>query len=60
MHVVGSTTVLIPQRVVVVFSDGTELITLDKPRPSEGQREPLVCSYTDPAGLLVTIAGSVT
>jgi hypothetical protein len=57
IHVVGTNQVLVPERVVVVFPDGSTRVTLDKQAGSAGGREQVTCSYTDPAGRFVTITG---
>jgi hypothetical protein len=57
IHVVGTNQVLVPERVVIVLPDGSMRVTLDKQAGSAGAREQVTCSYTDPAGRVVTITG---
>jgi hypothetical protein len=55
IHVVGSTAVLQPRQVTIVFPDGTTATTLDKAKPAD-----VTCTYTDPAGLFVTVSGTLS
>ncbi len=56
IHVVDSTTVLVPRRVVVILPDGETLVTLDKKTTNAD----ITCSYVDPAGNFVTITGKLS
>jgi hypothetical protein len=55
IHVVGSIAVLQPRQVSVRFPDGTTLTTLDKAKPAD-----VTCTYADPAGLFVTVSGTLS
>jgi len=55
IHVLNSTSVLQPRQVTVRFPDGSTVTTLNKSRSSD-----VTCTYTDPAGLFVTLSGTVT
>ena len=57
-HVVGTSDVLVPKHVQVVFPGTTEPVTtLDVPGLDSSNRAVLTCGYVDPAGLAVTIVG---
>jgi hypothetical protein len=57
-HVVGSTDVITPKHVEVVFPGSTTSVTtLDVPGFDRNGQDVVVCTYTDPAGLVVTFAG---
>ena len=59
-HVVGSTDVIKPKHVEVIFpGDPNEerVVTFDVPGFDKNQRETVHCSYTDPAGLRVFFDG---
>ena len=60
IHDVNSTRVLVPRRVIVVLSDGTTLVTLDKHENDGVGGQAVTCSYVDPAGLHVNIMGDLT
>ena len=55
IHVVGSNAVLQPRQVTIRFPDGTTATTLDKAKPAD-----VTCTYTDPAGLFVTVRGTLS
>jgi hypothetical protein len=55
IHLVGSTLVLQPRQVTIRFPDGTTATTLDKAKPAD-----VTCTYTDPAGLFVTVSGTLS
>lgn len=57
IHILDSTAMLVPQRVQIVFPDGSSVVTLDKTAATVGSLERVTCTYTDPAGLHVTIIG---
>jgi hypothetical protein len=57
-HVAGSTDVIVPVHVEVVFPGQTEPVTtFDVPGFSRNAVGTVECSYTDPAGLFVTFIG---
>ena len=57
-HVLGSSDVIVPKRVEVVFPGTVQAITtLDVPGFDNNNRPVVTCQYTDPAGLHVTIVG---
>lgn len=57
-HVVGSDDVIVPKHVEVVQPGQTEPITTLHVRGFDrNQRDTVVCSYTDPDGLAVTLVG---
>lgn len=57
-HLVGSTDIIKPKHVEVVFPGTTEPVTtLDVPGFDRNGRDTVECSYTDPAGLLVHFSG---
>src|SRR4051794_19873369 len=57
-HIIGSTDVIVPKHVEVVFPGTTESVTtLDVPGFSKNQHDVVTCRYVDPAGLAVTIVG---
>ena len=57
-HVVGSSDVIVPKHVEVIFPGTTDSVTtLDVPGFSTNGRETVTCRYVDPAGLAVTIVG---
>ena len=57
-HVVGSTDVIKPKHVDVVFPGTTETVTtLDVPGFDTNGQDTVHCTYTDPAGLFVEFTG---
>src|SRR3954466_953763 len=57
-HLVGSSDVIVPKHVEVVFPGTTEPVTtLDVPGFANNNRSVVTCHYVDPAGLAVTIIG---
>jgi len=57
-HVLGSSDVIVPKHVEVVFPGTTQPVTtLDVPGFDKNQRDVVTCQYVDPAGLAVTIVG---
>ncbi|HJR39208.1 MAG TPA: hypothetical protein VJ819_12580 [Nocardioidaceae bacterium] len=57
-NVVDSEDVIIPVLIQVVFPDGTgPITTLDLPGFDRNSVDTVQCTYTDPAGLLVTLTG---
>jgi len=57
-HVIGSSDVIVPKHVEVVFPGTIDSVTtLDVPGFSKNQRDVVTCRYVDPAGLAVTIVG---
>jgi hypothetical protein len=57
-HVVGSSDVIVPKHVEVVFPGTTEPVTtLHVPGFDKNNRDVVTCRYVDPAGLSVTIVG---
>ena len=57
-HVVGSSDVIVPKHVEVVFPGTTQPVTtLDVPGFDNNNRDVVTCQYVDPAGLAVTIVG---
>jgi hypothetical protein len=57
-HVVGSTDIIKPKHVEVVFPDtGERVTTLDVPGFDESKHATVRCTYTDPAGLFVEFTG---
>ena len=57
-HVVGSSDVIVPKHVEVVFPGTTESVTsLDVPGFSKNSRDVTTCQYVDTQGLAVTIIG---
>lgn len=57
-NVVGSSDVIVPKHVEVVFPGETEPVTtLHVPGFSANSRETVACTYTDPAGLMITLTG---
>jgi hypothetical protein len=57
-HVVGSSDVIVPKHVEVVFPGSTQPVTtLDVPGFDKNNRAVVTCHYVDPAGLAVTIIG---
>lgn len=57
-NVVDSTDVIVPKHVEVVFPGETEpVVTLHVPGFDRNGRTTVTCSYTDPAGLAVTVVG---
>ncbi len=57
-HVLGSSDVIVPKRVEVVFPGTVQPVTtLDVPGFNNNNRAVVTCQYTDPAGLDVTIFG---
>ena len=58
LHVVGSTDVIKPKHVEVVFPGTTEAVTTFHTPGFERNRHDMVaCSYTDPGGLVVSVVG---
>ena len=55
IHVVGGNSVLQPRQVTIRFPDGTTATTLDKAKTAD-----VTCTYTDPAGLFVTVSGTLS
>ena len=56
--VVGSTDVIIPKHVEVVFAPGTDpVVTVDVPGFDPAKHDAVHCSYVDPAGLAVDLWG---
>ena len=57
-HVVGSTDIIKPKHVEVVFPDGTgPVTTVDTPGFNRNGLDTVHCTYTDPAGLFVDFVG---
>lgn len=57
-HVVDSTDVIVPKHVEVVFPGETEsVVTLHVPGFDRNNRRTVTCTYTDPAGLAITLIG---
>jgi hypothetical protein len=57
-HVVGSTDVIIPKHIEVVFpGTTTSVTTLHVPGFDKNRVTTVVCSYMDPAGLAVELTG---
>jgi len=57
-HVIGSSDVIVPKHVEVVFPGTTESVTtLDVPGFDSNSRAVTTCHYVDPAGLAVTLVG---
>ena len=57
-HVLGTSDVIVPKHVEVVFPGSTEPVTtLDVPGFDSNSRDVVACEYVDPAGLAVTIVG---
>lgn len=57
-HVLGSSDVIVPKHVEVVFPGSTQPVTtLDVPGFDSNSRAVVTCQYVDPAGLAVTIVG---
>jgi len=57
-HVLGSSDVIVPKHVEVVFPGTTESVTtLHVPGFDASNRAVMTCEYVDPAGLAVTIVG---
>lgn len=57
-HVIGSSDVIVPKHVEVVFPGTTESVTtLDVPGFDSSSRDVTTCHYVDPAGLAVTLVG---
>lgn len=57
-HVLGSSDVIVPKHVEVVFPGTTEPVTtLHVPGFDLNSRDTVVCAYTDPAGRDVTLVG---
>lgn len=57
-HLLGSSDVIVPKRVEVVFPGTTEPVTtLLVPGFDNNKRDVVTCQYVDPAGLAVTIVG---
>ena len=57
-HVVGSSDVIVPKHVEVVFPGTTEPVTtLHVPGFDRNKRDVSTCQYVDPDGLAVTIIG---
>ncbi|MDB5875927.1 MAG: hypothetical protein JWQ07_5369 [Ramlibacter sp.] len=57
-HVLGSSDVIVPKHVEVVFPGTTQPVTtLDVPGFDNNKRGVVTCQYVDPAGLAVTIVG---
>ncbi len=57
-NLVNSTDVIVPKHVEVVFPGETEpVITLDVPGFRKNSRGTVTCTYTDPAGLAITLTG---
>ena len=55
---VDGSDVIVPKRVAVVFPGTTEPVTtLDVPGFRTNARKTVTCTYTDPAGLMITLAG---
>jgi hypothetical protein len=57
-HVVGSTDVIVPKHVEVVFPGEAEPVTtLHVPGFDKNRRATVTCTYTDPLGLAITLVG---
>lgn len=57
-HILGSSDVIVPKHVEVVFPGTSEPVTtLHVPGFDHNDREVVSCQYVDPAGLAVTIVG---
>jgi hypothetical protein len=57
-HVVDSTDVIVPKHVEVVFPGETDpVVTLHVPGFDKNNRSRVTCTYTDPAGLHITLIG---
>jgi hypothetical protein len=57
-NVVDSTDVIVPKHVEVVFPGETEpVVTLHVPGFDKNARDTVTCTYTDPAGLAITLTG---
>ena len=57
-HILGSSDVIVPKHVEVVFPGATQPVTtLDVPGFDNNSRDVVTCHYVDPAGLAVTIVG---
>lgn len=57
-HVVGSTDIIKPKHVEVVFPGGTgPVTTVDTPGFDRNGLDTVHCTYTDPAGLFVDFVG---
>ncbi len=57
-NVVGSSDVIVPKHVEVIFPGETEPVTtLDVPGFRSSSRETVTCTYTDPAGLRILLTG---
>ena len=58
-HVVDSTDVIVPKHVEVVGLPGETgpVVTLDVPGFARNNRDTVTCTYTDPAGLGITLIG---
>ena len=57
-HILGSSDVVVPKHVEVVFPGTTEPVTtLDVAGLDTSSRAVVTCQYVDPAGLAVTIVG---
>jgi hypothetical protein len=57
-NVVDSTDVIVPKHVEVVFPGATEpVVTLHVPGFDRNGRDTATCTYTDPAGLAITLTG---
>ena len=57
-NIVDSTDVIVPKHVEVVFPGETEpVVTLHVPGFDTNRRNTVTCTYTDPAGLTITLTG---
>lgn len=57
-HVVDSTDVIVPKHVEVVFPGETDpVVTLHVSGFDKNNRSTVTCTYTDPAGLAITLIG---
>ena len=57
-NVEDSTDVIVPKHVEVVFPGETEpVVTLHVPGFDKNARDTVTCTYTDPAGLAITLTG---
>jgi hypothetical protein len=55
-HVVGSTDVIVPMHTETVV-DGRLIVAIDVPGFDPTRDDAVTCTYTDPAGLFVTVSG---
>lgn len=57
-NVVDDTDVIVPKHVEVVFPGETEpVVTRHVPGFDKNRRDTITCTYTDPAGLAITLTG---